>query len=717
LRKEQLVRLEQTKSIGRRQFLQTSAAGVAGLVLSGQFKLVAQDSEKTAVLNAWVRIGADDTVTLIASQAEMGQGAGTTLPAILAEELGADWKRIHLEQAPVDTAYRNPRLNWQFTGNSESTTGFFDLLRQMGASARAMLVAAAAEQWNVAAEECVTDSGAVVHTPSGRRLRFGDVAEAASRKTPPKDVEFKQPAEWKLLGKPLGRVDIPSKLDGSAVFGLDFRVPGMVYAAIALAPTFGGKVKKHDRTPAISMPGVIDVVEIPNGIGVVADTYWRARKALLQIPIDWEDGPNPSVNSAVLLNQYRAALDGDQWMRIKLTGFPPSEGETVTAEYESQFMAHATMEPMNCTAHVTRDGCEIWGPIQGQELTRLQVAEALQMAPERVQVSRTYIGGGFGRRLWTDFSIQAALLSRAVGRPVQVIWTRETDMQHDIYRPAVLHRITARVDSTGKPASLSHRLVSPSILQFVYPGVNQAPFDPSCLEGTLEWHYRIPHWEVNFHQLKVAVPTSVLRTTGFGPNVFAIESLIDELAHRARQDPYMYRRELLKENTRAMDLLDLAAEKSNWRQKPAPGHFRGIAFAEAFRTMTAHVVELSVSGHEVKIHKVTCAFDCGIALDPDICRSSMEAAVAWGLTCAFKSEITFEAGRTVQSNFHDYPLLNMSEMPPVEVHYRNSDARLLGGTGEVGPVTLIPALANALFAATGTRHRTLPLSRAGLRLA
>jgi isoquinoline 1-oxidoreductase subunit beta len=319
--------------------------------------------------------------------------------------------------------------------------------------------------------------------------------------------------------------------------------------------------------------------------------------------------------------------------------------------------------------------------------------------------------------LWTDFSRQAALISRAVGRPVQVIWSRETDMQHDIYRPAVLNRLTAKVNSSGKPLSLSHRLVSPSILQFVYPAVMQAPFDPSCLEGALEWHYRIPHWEVEFHQLQVPVPTSVLRTTGYGPNLFAIESFIDELAHRAKQDPYLYRRDLLADNTRAISVLDLAAQKSNWRQKPAPGHFRGIAFAEAFRTMTAHVVELSVRGREVTIHKVTCAFDCGIALDPDICRSSMEAGIAWGLTCAFKSQITFNKGGVEQSNFHDYPLLTIAEMPPVEVHYQNSDTRLLGGTGEVGPVTLIPALTNALFAATGTRHRSLPLSRSGLGLA
>lgn len=436
----------QQNEIGRREFLQTSAAGLAGLILSGRFTLNAQNRTDTIALNAWIQIGTDDTVTLIASQAEMGQGAGTTLPALLAEELGADWKRVRLEQAPVDTAYRNPRINWQFTGNSESTTGFFDLLRRMGASARVMLVEAAAEQWNVPLEECVTENSVVLHLPSRRTLRFGELADRAARKAPPKDPELKQPAEWKLLGRSLGRVDIPAKLNGSAVFGMDFRIPGMVYAAIALAPTFGGKVKKHDRTLAISMPGVIDVVEIPDGVAVVADSYWRARKALAATPIEWDEGPNASVNTASLMSQYRAAVDGDQWMRVKVSGFPPAGGETVTADYESQFMAHATMEPMNCTARVTKDQCEIWGPIQGQELTRFEVAQALQMPPERVQVNRTFLGGGFGRRLWTDFSRQAALVSRAVGRPVQVIWSRETDMQHDIYRPAVLNRITARVD-------------------------------------------------------------------------------------------------------------------------------------------------------------------------------------------------------------------------------------------------------------------------------
>jgi isoquinoline 1-oxidoreductase beta subunit len=684
------------------------------LLLSGQFHLLGQAKEVS--LNAWIRIAPDDTVTLIASQAEMGQGAGTTLPAILAEELCADWTKVRLEQCGVNAAYNNPRVNWQFTGNSESTTGFFELLRRMGASARETLIQAAADRWRVMPSECAADANFVIHSATKRRLRFGELAEAASKLKPPADPPLKQPAEWRLLGRSLGRVELPSKLKGSAVFGMDFRVPGMLYAAVAMPPATGGKVRRHDRTPAVSMPGVVDVVELPDGIAVVADTYWRARKALSATPIEWDPGPNAELDSAAIMSRYKSALEGNEWIRVKLTGEPPATGTTVTADYESQFMAHATMEPMNCTAHATDDRCEIWGPIQGQELVQYEVAGALKLPPEKVAVNRTLLGGGFGRRLYGDYAQQAALLSRAVGRPVHVIWSRETDMQHDGYRPAVLNRLTAIVDGQGKPASLAHRLVSPTILLPVFPTVANAPFDPSCVEGTLEWHYKIPHWQVDFHQLKIPIKTSVLRTTGYGPNLFAIESFIDELAVNAKKDPWRYRRELLGDDTRSIAVLDLAAEKSGWAQKPPAGHFRGIAFAEAFRTVIAHVVELSVKGQDVTIHKVTCAFDCGIALDPDICRSSMEGGIAWGLTVAFKSAITFSKGAVHQSNYHDYPLLNMSEMPPVEVNYLNSDARLLGGTGEVGPVTVVPAVANAMFAATGKRYRSLPLSRHGFRL-
>jgi isoquinoline 1-oxidoreductase beta subunit len=374
------------------------------------------------------------------------------------------------------------------------------------------------------------------------------------------------------------------------------------------------------------------------------------------------------------------------------------------------------MEPMNCTAHVTEDGCQIWGPLQGPELAQVVVAQVTGLPQEKINVNRTLLGGGFGRRLLVDFVVQAVLASKAVGAPVKVVWSREEDMQHDVYRPATLQTIEAAVDRSGRPQAIAHRLVSPSILQFVFPPAVTETNDPSCLEGLLESHYQVPNVKVDFHLLKIGVPTSVLRTTGFGPNIFALESFIDELAHRARQDPYAFRRRLLA-NERSLAVLDLAAEKSGWAKRPPAGVVHGISYAEAFKTHIAHVVELSVKNDRVKIHRVVCAIDCGTALDPEICKSSIEGGTVWGIGAAFASAISFRDGRTVERNFDGFRIPRMDETPAIEVHIVDSGARPLGGTGEVGPVTLIPAVTNAIFAATGKRVRSLPLNRHGLSLA
>jgi isoquinoline 1-oxidoreductase beta subunit len=681
----------------------------------------AQPAPQDFALNAWLRIGVDDSITLISSQSEMGQGAMTTLPAILAEELCADWSRVRIEFSPVADAYRNPRINWQFTGNSESTTGFFELLRTMGASARTMLEQTAAERWGVPLSECKADVGRVVHAPSNRRLRFGELAEAASRLEAPEKPALRDPSQWRLLGKSLPRVEMAGKIRGNAVFGMDFAVPGMAHAAVRHAPVFAGKVVSWDKESIRGLPGVIDIVGVPNGVAVVAEQYWQARQTLRKLEVAF-DQTDQSLSSDSLDRDYRAALSGDKWKTVLAEGEALDEAgiraleNTFSQEYESQFLAHATMEPMNCTAHFAGDACEVWGPLQGPELTRLVIAGALQIQPEKVAVNRTLLGGGFGRRLLADLPLEAALISKAVGRPVKVIWSREEDMTHDVYRPATLHRITAALDSEGAPTAIVHKLVSPSILQFVYSSAVTEDNDPSCLEGLLETHYRLSSQRVDFHLLKIKAPTSVLRTTGYGPNIFAMESFIDELAHKAGKDPYEYRRKLLRDN-RAIRVLDTLAERSNWKKRPPRGVFRGLAFTEAFRTHIAHVVELSVASGAVKIHRITCVIDCGVALDPDICRNSIEGGAMWGLGCAFKSSVHFANGRTVQSNFHDYKILTMEEAPPVDVHIVNSGIKELGGTGEVGPVTLIPAVTNALFAATGMRYRSLPLSRHGLRLA
>ncbi len=722
------------ETVSRRFFLSASIAAGGGLLIGyslSSSSVIADvgdsssESKPTAggdiPLNAWIRISPNDEVTLISSQSEMGQGIMTTLPAVLAEELGADWKRVKVEFSTVAPAYRNPRINWQFTGNSESTTGFFELMRTMGASAREMLLTAAANRWGVKAEECYVDNGKIIHKATGRTLKFGDIAEDAAKVTPPQNPKLKSQSEWKLLGHSLPRVELASKLHGTAIFGLDFTVPGMVYAAVMQSTAHGGAVSSFDKDSVARLPGVIDVVPIPNGVAVVASQYWQARQAIKSLKVTFDSHANVA-SSDSLMKQYRAALDGNSWKAVRTEGDALGEKEiahkyqeVLSQEYESQFLAHATMEPMNCTADVTDDSCTVWGPLQGPELAKLTLAGMFKLAPEKVMVNRTLLGGGFGRRLLVDFVVQAALCSKAVGRPVKVVWSREEDMQHDVYRPATLNRITAGIDKSGKPAAIAHKFVSPSILQFVYALAVTEDNDPSCLEGLMETHYQIPSQRVDFKLLKVGVPTSVLRTTGFGPNIFAVESFIDELAFKAKQDPYDFRRSLLKDE-RSLKVLEMLVEKSGWRKPLQKGVARGMAYTEAFRTHIAHVVELSVKDNLVKIHRIVCVIDCGIALDPDITKNSIEGGTVWGLGVAFKSNISFKDGRTVESNFHNYRIAQMDDTPPIEVHIVNSNTKGLGGTGEVGPVTLVPAVVNAIFAATGKRYRSLPLSRHGLKL-
>src|SRR5215471_4124921 len=723
------------RNVSRRFFLSASVAAGGGLLLGYSFRSGSildnvsaasspdHFSRNDIPLNAWIRISPDDEVTLISSQSEMGQGVMTTLPAVLAEELGADWGRVKIEFSTVAPEYRNPRINWQFTGNSESTTGFFELLRTMGASARELLIAAAARRWNVSADDCYTDQGRIIHRPTKRSFRFGDVAEDAAHLTPTKTPKLKPQSDWKLLGRSLTRVELGSKLNGSAVFGIDFTVPRMVHAAVMQSPVHGGTVSSFEKASVVKLPGVIDVVPIPNSIAVVANQYWQARQALQFLNVSFAGGANPEISSESLDKQYRAALDGNSWKTVKSEGEALREEDmrgkftdSFSQEYESQFMAHATIEPMNCAAQVTDENCTVWGPLQGPELAKVTLAGMFKLPPEKVTINRTLLGGGFGRRLLVDFVVQAAVISKTVGRPVKVIWSREEDMQHDVYRPATLHRITSGLDKSGKPAAIAHKLVSPSVLQYVYAPAVTDDNDPTCLEGLIETHYELPSQRVDFKLLKVGVPTSVLRTTGYGPNIFAIESFIDELAFKAKQDPFEFRRALLKDE-RSLKVLETLVEKSDWKRKPVKGVARGMAYTEAFRTHIAHVVELSVNDNLVKIHRITCVIDCGIALDPEITKNSIEGGAVWGLGVAFKANISFKNGRTVESNCHDYQIAQMDETPPIEVHIVNSSTKGLGGTGEVGPVTLVPALTNAIFAATTKRYRSVPLSRHGLRLA
>ncbi len=673
----------------------------------------------------WLRITRDDVVTVVLSQAEMGQGISTTLPAILCDELGADWPRVRLELAPTALAYRNPRIQWQFTGNSESVQSFYDLMRRVGASARHMLLAAGAQQLGVAADNLTAQGGRVLHAASGRSLSFGELAERAAQQQVPATPALRPDSELKLIGTALPRVDAQAKADGSAQFGIDYMPPGLqgvVFAAIKTAPAYGAKPLAVKNLADLKVrTGVVDVVLLPTAVAVVAQKYWQARAALAVANIEFDAGPNAAMNSASLSKLYRQKLEQGPFKTVKNT--QPDAGVvragTFEATYELGFQAHATLEPMNALAQVTAGRVDIWAPTQSQELAKFAVAAALQVSPETVHVFRSpFLGGGFGRRLLPDFCIDAALLSRAVGRPVKVIWSREEDMRRDFYRPATLHRLQARVDRTGRLLGLSNRVVSPTILKPVFPPLDlSAGIDPSALEGTLHTRYRVTAWRTDFHLLQIPVPTSVYRTTGYGPNLFGIESFIDELAHRAKLDPVRYRRELLAHDERALRVLDEAARRANWGRKLPRGSGRGIAFVDAFDTLLAQVVELTVRGKTIRIDRIVTVADPGRVLDPGITDAGLEGGAVWALSALAKGEISFEQGGPVQTNFHTYDLMRLRDMPRFETHLLQTPGVKLGGVGEVGPVATTPAFVNALFAATGRRLRTLPLARSGYQLA
>jgi len=714
--------------IDRRDLLR----GAGALVLGLQAPLFAgparAQSATPAALTAWVRITPDDRVTLILSQAEIGQGISTTLPAILADELGADWSRIVVENAPIAqkdiSPYQNPRIHFMFTGNSESIASFSALMRQTGAAAREMLIQAAVKRWRGAkAADCTTASGKVIHRPTRRSVAFGTLAADAAKLPVPEKPTLRPTAELRLVGRALPRRDIPAKTDGSAVFGLDFRVAGMAYAAVRQAPAFGGAVAQFDPASVTKRPGVIGAFAIPNGVAVVAEHFWQAKTAVDALAVTFAPGPNAAVDSASLAAQYRAALDGASWGTISNKGdaaaATAAAAKKFEAEYWSPFQAHATMEPMNCTASVTADGCDIWAPTQGPELTRIVAGAITKLPPENIRVHWTYAGGGFGRRLLADFVAQALVLSKAVQRPVKVVWTREEDMTHDFYRPATLTRITAALDPDGKPTAIAARLVSATQLAPVSPAPLPANVDPRCTEGLEETRYAIANFRLDYNKPALAVPTSVLRTTGFGPNIFAIESFVDELAHAAGADPYRYRRALLQHDPRALKVLDLAAEKSGWGTPLAKGSGRGIAFFEAFDTVMTQVVELEVDAKKaVRVRRIVTVADPGRVFDPGIAASNLQGGAVWGLTSAMKSEITFAKGAVTQENFGDYDIVHLWEAPAAnEVHLLESTADKIGGLGEVGPTGIPPAFANAVFAATGERLRTLPLSRHGYSFA
>ncbi|HKX41977.1 MAG TPA: molybdopterin cofactor-binding domain-containing protein [Burkholderiaceae bacterium] len=724
------------RQISRRRFMQSTALVGGGFMLG--FTTAATTTKAAQIvgaamvqpqpgevpLNAWVRIQPDNTVTIVLSQAEIGQGISTTLPAVLVDELGADWSTVRLETAPFDVAYANPLFKWMFTGNSMSVQAFYDVMRTMGASAREMLLAAASNAWKVPASELSAQQSQVVHAASGRKATFGELAAAASQIKPLEKPPLRQESQLQLTGKSLARVDIPSKVDGTAVFGIDFKVPGMLNAAVRTAPAFGASLEVANRDALLKMPGVVAVVPVEGGFAVVADTYWHARSAMLKAETVTKEPASAKADMKGLADRYRAHLKDGPFATPLSKGDAPSRmagaRKTIEREYENPFLAHATMEPMNCIAHVTDDRCVVWAPTAGQHLAWYALQAALGLKGEQVEVNRTpYMGGAFGRRSLADFIVQAALVSKAVKAPVKVLWDREEDMRRDAYRPATAVKLAASVGQNGLPEAIVAHVVSPPIITLcnpaLVPEINKSHVDPFCVEGMMEWPYQIEHRQVLFHLLDVNVPTSVMRTTGYGPNVFAFESFIDELAKAAGKDPYLYRRQLLGSNTKALKVLERAAQLGNWGKPLGKGQGRGMAIAEAFGSLMAQVVQVRVRGNDVKVERVTSVVDPGRVLDPQIGAANIEGGVVFGLA-GCKSEVTFTDGAVDQTNFHQYAMPYLAECPEIVTEFVEGNGPL-GGLGEIGPVTVAAALGNAIFAATGRRLRAMPLSRANLQFA
>lgn len=662
---------------------------------------------------AWLRIGGDDSITVFVDKSEMGQGVYTALTQLLAEELGVALEAIRVEAAPVAPEYVNNLLGAQITGGSTSIRDGFEKLRKAGAQARTMLLQAAATHWGVAPGELRIDGGAVLH--GKERLSYGALAEAAAKSPIPKEITLKPATEFSLVGKPAKRIDTAAKLDGSATYGIDVKLPGMLHGAIAQCPTLGGKLASFDGSAAEAMPGVKKIVGVGNGVVVVAEHYWQARKALEAVKITWDPGANANLGSQGIRSRLRNAAtregrgvraDGDASAAIK------TAAKVVRATYELPLLAHATLEPQCCTADVRTDGADIHAPTQTQTIAQATAAAAAGLKPEQVKIHTTLLGGGFGRRLEVDVIPAAVLASKAVGKPVKVIWSREEDTTHDTYRPPAHDEVVGAFDASGKLVAWKLDLTGPSITARMFPPVVATAVDPFAVEAAANFPYDVPNVAVNYNREEIGIDVGYWRSVSHALNCFVAESFVDELAHAAAQDPYAFRSGLLRKQPRFKRVLDEAANRAGWGKAPA-GHHQGIALMEGYGTYMAQVVEISMRGNQLAIHRITCAVDCGQMVNPNIVDQQVEGSILFGLTAALWGEITLAKGQVQQRNFDSYRMLRLPEAPRIDVHLLAS-GEAPGGIGEPGTAVVGPALANAIFAATGKRLRSLPIAKSGI---
>ena len=728
------------RELSRRTFLQTGAAVGGGLLLGFTLPPLSPLSplpprvrnDGPFAPNAFIRIDRDGRVTLMMHKVEMGQGTYTSMPMLLAEELEVELSQVRLEHAPPnDALYAEPLFGVQETGGSTSVRGNWEPLRRAGAGARALLVAAAAQTWNVDASSCRATGGVVIHGPTGRTLAYGALVDRAATLSLPGDVPLKHPKDWKLIGTPAKRLDSPDKVNGKAQYGIDVRLPGLKVATVAVCPVFGGKLASVDDSKAKAIPGVHQVVRLADAVAVVAEHMWAAQQGVAALDIRWDEGPNAQLTTADIVRQLDAASqkpgvvarkDGDVAQAMA------GAARKIEAIYQVPFLAHATMEPVNCTVHVRPDGCDLWVGTQVPTFAQTAAAKVTGLPKDSVLVHNHLLGGGFGRRLEVDFIVRAVEIAKQVAGPVKVVWTREADIQHDMYRPYYYDRIAAGLDERGTPIAWSHRVTGSSIMARVtselFPktlrvmraaGWHQLVamvkgLDVDAVEGAAEPPYALPNIRVEYvRQEPPSIPTAFWRGVGPTHNIFVVESFIDELAAATQHDPFQYRRALLDQSPRAKGVLELAALQAGWGRALAPGSGRGISLLHAFGSYIAQVAEVSVSKQgDVRVGRVVCAVDCGTIVNPDTVKAQMESGIIFGISAALWGEITLKNGRVEQHNFNDYRVLRLPEAPVIEVHLVQSTAAP-GGVGEPGTSAVMPAVANAIFAATGKRIRKLPV--------
>ena len=689
------------------------------------------DSATTAtelVPNAFVRIGADDTITILSKHVEMGQGAYTGLATIVAEELDADWKQVRVEGAPADASKYNNTMwgTFQGTGGSTAIANSFEQLTKAGATARALLVTAAAQRWKVPTTEITISSGIVQHAASGKSARFGELVADAAKLPVPSDARPKDPSQYRLIGQPLARVDSREKSTGTAMFTQDVRLPGMLTAVVVHPPRFGAKLKSFDASKANAMKGVKAVVAFETvaraGVAVLASDFWSAKKARDALTIEWDESAAFRGSSEELFAQFRslaqkpgdsARNDGavDEALR--------NAARVLEATYEFPYLAHATMEPMNCVVRIGKDECEVWNGEQFQTGDQLALAKLLGIPQGKVTIHQLYAGGSFGRRAnaLSDYLVEAAAIAKAAGVsvPVKLVWTREDDLRAGFYRPMFVHTIKAGLDSNGAISAWQHRIVGQAILAgtiFGPPG----PIDPASVEGASNLPYAIPNLSVELHSPKLQVPVQWWRSVGSTHTAFATECFIDDIARATGHDSYTFRRTLLAKHPRHLAVLDLAVEKSGWKNARAKDTALGLAVHESFGSVVAEVAHLKRTSDGIKLERVTCTVDCGLAVNPNIVEMQMESGIGYGLAAALEGAVTLKDGRVEQSNFDDYPVLRMVQMPKIDVHILPLRTKP-SGVGEPGTPVIAPALCNALAALNGEPIRKLPLSAQGIRLA